>query len=181
MGSSTESLSARLCDLRASFDATFREPEREQAEARLDLLLIRVGRERFALRFSEIAALEADRTITGVPSEHSELLGIAGVRGVLVLVFDLATLIELPRPDGTRWLVLAKSAPLAFAFNGFDGQRSVRPDALASTEPGGAGRFRAVVQLDDGQDKRVSLPVIDIPALVALVSRRPRSRGEHAG
>jgi chemotaxis signal transduction protein len=180
MVASTEALSARLLDLRASFDRAFSEPERDQAETRIDLLLIRVGRERFALKFSEIAALEADRTITAVPSEHSELVGIAGMRGAVVAVFDLATLLELPRPDGPRWLVLAKGAPIAFAFTGFEGQKSVRPEALASTEPGGAGRFRAVVKIDEREDNRVSLPVIDIPALVVLVDRRSRSRGEHA-
>jgi chemotaxis signal transduction protein len=170
----TEALRARLIELRQSFDRAFSEPLAEQAAPTVDLLAIRVGREAFALRLSEIAALEADRTVTAVPSDQAELLGIAGVRGGVVAVFDLALLLDLPRSESTRWLVLAKGAPLAFAFSGFEGQLEVRVEEFASAEAGRDGRARDVVHKDG-----LPLPVIDLTALVEALERRARARGEH--
>jgi chemotaxis signal transduction protein len=173
-----ESLQARLTDLRRSFDSSFSAPPASQLETTLGLLAIRIGREPYALRLSEVAALEADRTITSVPSQHPELLGIAGVRGAVVAVFDLASLLGLARPDGARWLVLAEGAPLAFAFSAFDGQLTVRPGEIASAEAGRAGPVREMVRtqaaLPHGGG---ALPLIDILELVALLERRPRSKG----
>lgn len=199
MSTGVEALRARLLDLRESFDQAFSEPEAERAEVSLALLLIRVGRERYAVRLSDVGALEADRTITAVPSEHSELLGIAGLRGAVVAVFDLATLLELPRQEAPRWLILAKGAPLAFAFSAFDGQFLVSASAIASADAGRAGRVRDVVRLPVsggsqaggsegseaaglGSDAGLrSVSLIDIPALVAVLERRSRPGGEHVG
>lgn len=170
---SREALQTRLLELRQSFDRAFTEPLAESDEAaNIDLLAIRIGRDPFALRLTEIAALEADRTITPVPSDHPELLGIAGVRGGVVAVFDLGALLGAPRPEGLRWLVLAKGAPLAFAFSAFDGQLVVRPEALATAEPNRAGRVREVAQ-----GGGLSLPVIELAALIATLDQRPRPSG----
>jgi chemotaxis signal transduction protein len=162
-----DSLRARLIELRQSFDRAFIEPAAEQATEMLEVLDIRVGRVRFALRVSEIAALEADRPITAVPSDHPELLGIAGVRGAVVAVFDLAALLDLPPPESVRWLVLAKAAPLALAFSDFEGQRALRPDALARAEADPEGRIRDVIRQDGA-----AVPLIDVPALVADLEKR---------
>jgi chemotaxis signal transduction protein len=175
---SLDSLKARLLDLRESFDRPFREPLALEAEAPVELLAIRIGNEPFALRLADIAALEADRTITHVPSQHPELLGIAGVRGSVVAVFDLAALLDLPRPDAWRWLVLAKGAPLAFAFSAFEQQLAVRREALASTEKASAGMLREIVRVEGGPGEQTALPLIDLPALVFALERRPRSREE---
>jgi chemotaxis signal transduction protein len=170
---SSDALQTRLLELRQSFDRAFSEPlALGEDEATVELLAIRIGRDPFALRLAEIAALEADRTITPVPSDHPELLGIAGVRGGVVAVFDLGALLGAARPEALRWLVLAKGAPLAFAFSAFDGQLVVRPEALASAEPGRGGRVREVAH-----GGGLSLPVIDIPALIAGLERRPRASG----
>jgi hypothetical protein len=110
-----------------------------------------------------------------VPSEHPELLGIAGVRGGVVAVFELGALLGAPRAEGLRWLVLAKGAPLAFAFSAFDGQLSVRREALSSAEQSRAGRVREVAQ-----GGGLALPVVELPALVAALERRPRAGGSLA-
>jgi chemotaxis signal transduction protein len=170
----TEALRARLIDLRQSFDRAFVQPVAERAAETLEVLDIRVGRERFALRLSQIAALEADRTITAVPSDHPELLGIAGVRGAVVAVFDLAALLDLPRPESLRWLVLAKAAPLALAFSDFDGQRTLSPEVLARAEADPTGRVRDLIRQDGA-----AIPLIDVPALIAdLEKRSGRTRRE---
>ena len=196
-----EALQERLLELRQSFDRAFSEPQLEQrADATIELLVIRVGRDPYAVRLAEIAALEADRSITSVPSDHPELLGVAGVRGVLVAVFDLAALLGAPRAadlsagaqahqparslaaaqapqsaHGLRWLVLAKGGPIAFAFSAFDGQLSVSRAAFASAEPSQRGRVREVAR-----GGGLSLPVIDTPGLIRALDERPGARGELA-
>jgi chemotaxis signal transduction protein len=173
---SAEALNARLIELRRAFDRAFSEPVAERVAETLDVLDIRVGREHFALRMSEIAALEADRTITAVPSDHPALLGIAGVRGSVVAVFDLAVLLDLPRLDASRWLVLAKGAPLALAFSEFSGQRSLNPDALARAKADHAGRVRELIRQDGA-----AVPLIHVPGLVADLEKRSHRTRSGAG
>jgi len=169
-----DTVQGRLLELRQSFDRAFAEPAAgERVKTTLDLLAIRVGRDPYALRLSQIAAIEADRTITHLPSDHPELLGIAGVRGGVVAVFDLAGLLGAPRPDAWRWLVLAKGAPVALAFSAFDGQLAVAPEALAAAEPDQLGRVHEVAR-----GGGLSLPVIDIPALIARLDAKALPRGE---
>lgn len=167
-----DALRGRLVELRQSFDRAFAEPVLEEPEqATLELLAIRVGRDPYALRQAQIAAIEVDRRVTRVPSDHPELLGIAGLRGAVVAVFDLAGLLGAPRPELLRWLVLAKSAPVAFAFSAFDGQLEVRRDALAAAEPSHAGRVREVASSGG-----LSLPIVDIPGLIAALAGGQRAR-----
>jgi chemotaxis signal transduction protein len=168
----TDALVARLSALRLGFDTGFSLPELEQMDDLLDVLMIRVGRDAYALRLAQLAALEADRMITPVPSEHGELLGVAGMRGGVVAVFDLAAVLGAPRPEATRWLVLAKAAPLAFAFSGFERQLSLRPDELARSAAAHGG---AEVVVRDG----LNVPLLDLPALIArLEGRARRTQGE---
>jgi len=162
---STEVLRGRLVELRRSFDEGFSQPLLETRDDTLDLLSIRVGKEPYALRLSEVGALEADRAITRVPSGHPALLGIAGVRGLVVAVFDLAALLGSARAESARWIVLAKGAPLALAFSGFEGQLSARPDQLARAQHGTG--LREVLRHDG-----INLPLIDLPALVASLDPR---------
>jgi chemotaxis signal transduction protein len=151
-----EQLQARLRALRGEFDQSFARPG-------TDFLLIRVAGEPHALRLAEVAALEADRAITPVPSEARALLGVAGLRGALVAVFDLAQLLGLPAPSpagksppsGRRWLALVKGTQVAMAFGEFEGQRRLGADALATALEAGqqgelirtAGTARPLVQL----------------------------------
>jgi chemotaxis signal transduction protein len=166
---STQALQAKLAALRLGFDRSFSLPVVEAIDDLIDLVMIRVGRDPYALRLAQLAALESDRTITPLPSEHAELLGIAGVRGTVVAVFDLALLFGLGRPEATRWLVLAKGAPLAFAFGTFERLVAVRPHALAR-----AASARSAAEAEIVVHDGVSVPLIDLSALVAGLERRAR-------
>lgn len=167
---STEALRERLAQLRLGFDQSFSMPQVEQVDDTVDLLQIRVARDPYALRLAQLAGLEADRSITPVPSEHAALVGIAGARGRVIAVFDLASLLGLPRPESTRWLVLVKGAPIAFAFSTFEAQFSAKPADLARAGKGGS----EIVARDGAQ-----LPLLDLPALVAgLEGRTRRTPGE---
>lgn len=168
MSEPNERLQARLRGLREEFDAAFARPRAEPAAPGEDFLLIRVSGEPYALRLREVVALDSDRAITPVPSEAPGLLGVAGLRGALVAVFDLAQLLGHgpaapagPAPAvaagsvSPRWLGLIKGSQVAVAFSEFEGQRRLGSDALATTTTSGerqelvraGGVQRPIVQL----------------------------------
>jgi chemotaxis signal transduction protein len=168
-------LRARLEELRQSFDRAFAEELSAQREEALTLLSIRVGRDRHAIRLSDVAALEVRCAVTPVPSEHGEMLGIAGVRGAVVAVFDLAALIGASSGDAP-WLLLAKDAPVAFAFGEFEGVWSARAEDLVRAQAGRDTRVADVV-VRQGQP----IPVIDLAGLVDDLERRQRAARREDG
>ena len=87
----------RVAALRAGFDRGFAEPARPDLIVREGLLAIRVGQQAWAIRLSEIAGLFVDKRITPVPGGHAALLGIAGFRGAILPVYDLAIVLGHPR------------------------------------------------------------------------------------
>lgn len=161
-------LRSRLEELRQSFDRAFAEQASNRREEALSWLSLRVGRDRHAVRLSDVAALDVRRAVTPLPSAHPELLGIAGVRGAVVAVFDLAALIGAGSGDAP-WLLLAKGAPVAFAFGEFEGVWSAPVEDLVRA---GAGRDARVADmvLREGQP----VPVIDLAGLVEDLERRRR-------
>lgn len=132
-------LCGRLHSLRESFDRAFAEPLAPPGGATVDLLAVRVRGEPYVLCASEVEAVQVDRMITPVPSRNAELLGIIGMRGLIVAVYDLAALLGVEGVEGgeaRRWLALAKGSALAFAFDVFEGQ--LRVEQL--TKPKGEAR-----------------------------------------
>jgi purine-binding chemotaxis protein CheW len=119
-----------------------------------DLLAVGIAGDRFALRLAQVAGMFADRRITKVPSRRVDLLGLAAFRGTVLPVFDLAVRLGYPATRTPRWLVLAAAAPVAFAFERFDGH--VR---LAAAE------VRDVVVLDGN-----SIPTIDIASIALAIA-----------
>jgi chemotaxis signal transduction protein len=113
-------------ELRDAFDRAFAAAPRPVSESFEDLLAIRVAGEPCAVRSAEIAGLFADRKVVVVPSAVRELLGIAGFRGSLVPVYDLAALLGYP-PSGTcRWILLAGKVDfVGFAVGEFAGQARI--------------------------------------------------------
>jgi chemotaxis signal transduction protein len=120
----------RAAELRLAFDRVFAEPIRLDTTAKEDLLAIRIGTQAFAIRLSEITGLFADRKIVPVPGSHAALRGIAGFRGTLVPVYDLQALLGHSTAQSSRWLVIAAAAPVALAFEAFEGQLRVSRDAI---------------------------------------------------
>ncbi|MEY4543834.1 MAG: hypothetical protein RL685_29 [Pseudomonadota bacterium] len=182
---SNERLQARLRSLRSEFDQSFAHARQSLDTATIDFLLIRVAGEPYALRLTEVAALESDRVITPVPSAHRALLGVAGLRGSLVAVFDLAQLLghdpqarpaqgqglqsqSLQSPglqtrsaaSNSRWLVLVKGSLAAMAFGEFEGQRRLGSEALATTSE--SGQLREVLRISG-----VARPIVPLTALAA--------------
>jgi purine-binding chemotaxis protein CheW len=111
-------LEQTVAELRLDFDRSFAgAPETTRPEV-LDLLLIRCGGQRYALRLSDVAAVHAERRIVAVPSPDAELLGLVGLRGSVAPVFDLALALGHPRAGDSRWLLELRSPkPCALAFS----------------------------------------------------------------
>ena len=123
-------LGERAVELRLAFDRGFAAPLRIEAAATQDLLAIRVSAEPYAIRLSEITGLFVDRKFTRVPGGNAALLGVAGFRGALVPVYSLRTLLGHPGTHAPRWLVIAAAAPVALAFEGFEGHLRAAGDAI---------------------------------------------------
>lgn len=123
-------LTERATELRSAFDSAFAAPVRADPTVKQDLLAVRVGPEPCAARLSEVAGLFVDRRITRMPTSDAALIGIAGFRGAIVPVYSLCTLLGHSSTQPPRWLVIAASAPIALAFDLFEGHLRVPADAI---------------------------------------------------
>lgn len=167
---SLSALAEREAELRTAFDRLFAAPSRADVAAKLDLLAIRVGAEPCAIRLSDVTGLFADRSITPVPGGNPALLGIAGFRGALVPVYSLRALLGHSGPQAQRWLVVAAAAPLALAFDVFEGHLRAAADAILpqqSTKRGGyANEF---IRTPDAVRS-----VLHLPSVIGALNATPR-------
>ncbi len=157
--------------LRREFDAGFAlEPGR--LEARIDVLAIRAGRA-CALRLRAVEALLLTPRITPAPSRAPELLGLAGVRGAVLPVFDLRALLGLGAAEAPRWMVVAGSPAFALAFEENEGCLRV-PISAVSADAGGADELARAVVTIAGAPRAL----LDVDAIQRALSRRGGSREE---
>jgi len=159
----------RAAELRREFDRGFAEPVRLEAVSEVNLLTIRIGAQPHAIRLSEVAGLFADKKVTRVPGCHPALRGIAGFRGALLPVYDLALLLGHGGVQAPRWLVIAAGAPVALAFEAFVGQvrvpsTDILPRAARADLPAHA---RDVVRTQDFVGPIMHLPSV-LDAIKAL-------------
>jgi purine-binding chemotaxis protein CheW len=162
--------------LRESFDAAFAAAPATAGAATTGLLAVRIGTTAAAVRLDDIAGLFADQAITPMPMAPPELLGLAGFRGSVVPVFDLATLLGLgAAADGhPRWCVLAAGErAVALAFHGFDGYRRVPVEAVHRAAPGTELPTGRDVVAIDGHPRSI----VEIPSLVDAIAARARRPG----
>jgi chemotaxis signal transduction protein len=120
-------VSERASVLRLAFDHSFSKAPNTDLIPVEKLLAIRVGSHPYLVRLAEVSGVFADKRVTWLPSPLPELLGLAGLRGTVLPVYDLGMLLGSPRAVGPRWLLVTASATVGFAFDHFDGYVSVRP------------------------------------------------------
>jgi hypothetical protein len=192
-----DTVAERLAALREEFDGSFGQPVRPPDAEHAELLTLRAGGRRYALRLAQTSGLHPDRSVTPLPGPLPALLGLAGFGGTIVPVFDLAALLGHPAPDRPpagrpapdrtatgpaapdrpaagraaldrpRWLVLAAGAP-PLALGFTELDGHVRVPVTAIVTDGHAG--------PDGVRGMVMLPggtrpLVDVPATRALVHR----------
>jgi chemotaxis signal transduction protein len=179
MSESVSSLAARAAALRDAFDRSFAAARPPDAPPGVDLLAIGVGAKSYALRLSEIAGLHPDRRITPLPGAAPALRGIAGFRGAIVPVYDLAALLGHPQAEEARWLAMAVGEPVAFAFATVDGHLRVARDAIMA-DAIGQGPHRGVREFARIADQAVH-PIVHLPSIIDAVRRsispRPQAEG----
>jgi purine-binding chemotaxis protein CheW len=153
--------------LRRSFDDSFARPSLSDRIAQEDFLAIELGDGRYVLRLAEIAHVAPIQSITRFPTPLAQLLGIAGVRGALVPVYDMGAWLGLEAGGAPRWLAVTGAAPLALAFPAIHSYVRVPQGATArADEPQqAASRHLAEILHHDGR----AVPVISLPSIVAAI------------
>jgi len=167
---------ARLAsELRLAFDGSFAEPAAEVAPAQLDLLAIRVAAHGYVLRLAEVSSLHADRRLVPVPSPRPELLGLVGVRGLTVPVYDLRRLLGHEPGRLPRWVALVRAAtPFAVAFEQLEAHLRVEQSSVVATLEGASPSHPFLGgSVSTAEGPRL---LIDLPALVAGVTGIQRAR-----
>lgn len=130
------------------------------------LLAISTGGQAYALRLASIRGLYVDRRVQSLPSRLPELLGLTGLRGQAVPVFDLAALLGQPSQRPPRWLALAAGRHnAAFAFERFDAHHTAQADDFLLAAPH---------DFLEGAVRMGGLPraLVNLPALIDDLERR---------
>src|ERR1035437_1099261 len=114
-----DSTSAKL---RQAFDRSFALPPSQASQEVEDLLTIRVAGDPYALLLRDIAGMVTGRRVVPIPAVTPDLLGLVGIRGGIVPVFDLASILGYgPAPGSPRWMILCgEEEPIALAFSDFE-------------------------------------------------------------
>ncbi len=140
MSDFTTSAEARVTEIRRAFDLSFALAPQAKNEETEDLIALRIRGDAYGLRVREIAAVAKAGRVVPLPSKTPELLGIAGIRGMVVPVYSLAVLLGYePSREAPRWLALAGAGePMALALGDFEGYlRLPRKDFhLPDRDPG---------------------------------------------
>jgi chemotaxis signal transduction protein len=172
--------------MREEFDGSFALPARDGATESADLLAIGVHGDGFALRVLDIAGIAAGKKILPLPGAPAALLGLSGIRGALVPVWDLATLLGYGVGGVTRreprWLVLGPGeAPWALAFEEFEGYfRVPRSDLLrvaegVSAEPAASGFAQETCSVGGAMRKVIGMgKLLEAAKAIVLSSRITR-------
>jgi chemotaxis signal transduction protein len=166
-----ERRSERAAALRREFDGAFARAALLGERDSVELLAVRVCADAHAIRLTDISGLYADRRITPVPGPLPELLGVVGLRGSVVPVYDLRLLLGHTPAAPPRWLVLAAAGEVGLAFDQLDGH-VVAPRESIVTDP----------EAPPGESARelVDLPgigrcvLLRVPSLVEEIAVRVR-------
>jgi len=168
-GQNLPAASARA--LREEFDRAFALPPAAPDTGAQQLLAIRAGGQAYALRLTGIRGLYVDRRVQALPSRLPELLGVTGVRGQAVPVFDLASLLGQPPQRTPRWLALAAGRhSAAFAFEQFEAHHAAQPEDFL---PAPQHDFLEAAVRMDGMPRAL----VNLQALIDELERRCQRLG----
>ena len=167
MNPSDNHLSERATELRQAFDRSFAEPILADERKVVDFITLRIAGDPYAVRMADVAGLFNNVKITPVPGPLREMRGIAGFRGTLTPVYDLAALLGYP-PSSACWIVLANAGALGLAFDAFEGHFRIDPSAIAVQQNASAPQHVREIASHAG----AAWPVVDIPSVVAAIRKR---------
>lgn len=174
MNTAASKLESQVAEMRRLFDDSFAHAIPGQGAETEPMLAIIVEGERFALRVREISGLAELREVVPVPSRVPELLGLTGVRGIVVPVFSMAKLLGYDSEHGqARWLIYCgdRRTPIAIAFETMERLFDV-PASEIFTHEQTPGRRHVNATVSVGTMLR---GVINISALVEYIQRQGAS------
>jgi chemotaxis signal transduction protein len=127
--------SNRLAELRTAFDRTFQLPYQGKSKDVEPMIAFRIAGTPLAVGVQHITGIMKRTVILPVPSIVPELLGVAAVRGVLVPVFNLAAMLELPPSSEPQWFMqMNRETPVALAFDDLEGRVEVERSHVYADE-----------------------------------------------
>ncbi|MBA3707256.1 MAG: chemotaxis protein CheW [Planctomycetes bacterium] len=170
--------SGSLGELKGDFQRSFIDPIACDNGDKREFLIIGVGGRIHALPLSSVSGLYKDRLSAPAPSRIASFLGMLGIGGGIVPVYDLRTLIGIRDGGEPRWLFTVRGPDaLGLAFDRFIGcvsvsRRMVIPDAVDAT-PGVSSDHFEMVTLDG-----VAYQILDLAPVLAAINTQIAS---HAG
>jgi chemotaxis signal transduction protein len=165
-------LSVSAAELRAAFDESFSRETDRDGEAPQELLLIRVNETEMALRVRDTARIMRCPPLTVMPSRNRALAGLAGVRGALVAVYGLSSLVGDARPSRIGgWIVLcAADKSVALQFDELVAYVRVSAADIHRAEARDSGAGAEAARIGD-----VHVNLIRVPELIDDIRRAARS------
>lgn len=171
-------ITGKAAELREAFDRSFALPPAAAAQEAEELLAIGVAGDPYAIRLTEVAGIVAGRAVTPIAAAASHLLGLAGIRGEIVPVFGLASILgHAEAADAARWIVLcAGEEPAALAFSRFEGCLRLPKSAIHSDQSrrGAHGPISHVANTDIGVRA-----VLSVPRVLAIIRHRAGTDSRH--
>ena len=164
-------LSGTVADIRRAFDASFAAPVAETTAELVELLVIKIAGETHLIRLGEITGLVPAGKIVALPSRSPAVLGVIGVRGNLVPVLSLASLLGYGSiRETTGWLVLCgpPGDTLALAVARLDGTLAIPPSAICAAEQAANAHATEIARTGSGTHAVISVPSL----LTAQKARR---------
>ena len=157
--------------LRRAFDESFVAPAATTDGEAVEMLVVRLAAERWLVRFDDISGLYADRAITAVPGAPGDLMGIAGLGGAIVAVYDLGAVLAGVRAStrvaAPRWLMMVTGAALGLAVDMVEGHRRVPAATVLPRASTAADYVGGYVQSDGGMS-----PVLSVRSVLEAITRR---------
>jgi purine-binding chemotaxis protein CheW len=170
----------QAAQLRHAFDGMFALPPSLASREVEDLLTIRVAGDPYAIRLLDIAEIVTERSVVSVPSFTPDLLGLAGIRGGIVPVFSLSSILGYgPDTGSPRWMILCGTEePIALAFSDFEGYLRLPTSALHADENFLAARehvqyVNQVASTPDGARAVISMALIVATIRNRISQHRP--------
>ncbi|MCC6740388.1 MAG: chemotaxis protein CheW [Planctomycetia bacterium] len=101
------SLDGRVAEMRREFDASFARPPAPEPPPSEPLLRFTAGGTRFFARLRDLSGVLPCAVVVPVPGARRGLLGLTVVRGQILPLYALATLLELPgSAPAPRWILV---------------------------------------------------------------------------
>ena len=169
-----------LREMREAFDHGFAQQVGQRRQSWQDFLLVKLGQLPHALPMAEVAALQRalPEGVTPVPGPLTALMGIAGHKGRILPVYDLAALLGLSPAKQPQWQIVTLNPPVILAIDAFE--RHVRGDGdviarLSTPDEATQGHIRAHLHTDGEQRPIVSLAsVLDTIRTMSQTARQER-------